>query len=465
MCKCRIITFTNEKNYNIIILRLGEYDNMLIGFKVKNFRSFSELQHFSMIAGKVRNNENHIVEMNNKKILKFSGLFGANGSGKSNLIIAISIVKELFNGGVRTLINNQYYRGKDGNLNNDSYFEYEIAVDKKLYSYGFELNFARNELVSEWLIDMTKPTEKVVFERDLKKKTINSDIKGKNEYFNLCLKEMQNNTSDLFLYEMSRRLIMSQSKDIFFKDIINVFNFLANDMIIIRPVSHKLLPLDYVDKKEKIIKYLNKMDINISDIKDSDYDINSIKSRMSDVDYANFMNDFEMHSKKDNVNSCTLRIDNDLYLVKKDDNNKFEVKSLQFMHNNSNYDFGAYEESDGTIRILELLDILLTENKVYLIDELDSSLHPLLVEGLLKLFLESNNTNQLIITTHELKTLDFDLVRRDEIWFTEKSEEGSTRLFSLEEFKDVARFDRKIDKAYMEGRFGAIAKIDTTHED
>lgn len=438
---------------------------MLMGFKVKNFRSFDELQHFSMLAGKVRNNENHIIETNNKKILKFSGLFGANGSGKSNLIIAISIIKGIFNGGIRTLINNQFYRGKNGDPNKDSYFEYEIEIDKKLYSYGFELNFSKNELVSEWLIDMTKPTEKIIFERDLKKKTIGSDIKEKNEYFNTCLKEMKNNNSDLFLLEMSRRLIMSKNNDVFFKDIINVFNFLANEMIIIRPASHKLLPLDYVDKKDKIIQYLNKMDININNIKADDYDINSIRSRMSDVDFANFINDFEMISKKAKINSCTLRIENDLYLVKKDENNKFEVKSLKFMHNNSEYSFGAYEESDGTIRVLELLDILLTDNKVYLIDELDSSLHPLLVEGLLKLFLESNNTNQLIITTHELKTLDFDLVRRDEIWFAEKSEEGSTRIFSLEEFKDVARFDRKIDKAYLEGRFGAIANIDTNYED
>lgn len=438
---------------------------MLIGFKVRNFRSFDELQHFSMLAGKVRNNENHIIETNNKKILKFSGLFGANGSGKSNLIIAISIIKDIFNGGTRTLINNQFYRGKNGNPNKDSYFEYEIEIDEKLYSYGFELIFSKNELVCEWLIDMTKPTEKIIFERDLKKKIIKSDIKEKNEYFNTCLKEMKNNNFDLFLLEMSRRLIMSKNNDVFFKDILNVFNFLANEMIIIRPTSHKLLPLDYVNKKDKIIKYLNKMDININNIETGDYDINSIRTRMSDVDFANFINDFEMISKKSNINSCTLRIENDLYTIRKDENNKFEVKSLKFMHNNSEYSFGAYEESDGTIRILELLDILLTDNKVYLIDELDSSLHPLLVKGLLKLFLESSNTNQLIITTHELKTLDFDLVRRDEIWFAEKSEEGSTRIFSLEEFKDVARFDRKIDKAYLEGRFGAIANIDTNYED
>ena len=113
---------------------------------------------------------------------------------------------------------------------------------------------------------------------------------------------------------------------------------------------------------------------------------------------------------------------------------------------------------------LELIDILISHNKLFLIDELDSSLHPALVDGLLKIFLQSNSDNQLIITTHELKTLDFDLVRRDEIWFAEKNECGESRIYSLEEFKDVARFDRKIDKAYMEGRFGAIANIDVNYE-
>lgn len=436
---------------------------MLIGFKVKNFRSFNELQHFSMLAGKVRNNEKHIVEVGQKKVLKFSGVFGANGSGKSNLILAISLIKEIINRNVRVLINDQFYRGKNGNPDNDSYFEYEIALDNKLYSYGFELNFSKNILISEWLIDMTKNKEKIIFERNIKENKFDSDIKGKNEYFNTCLKEMKNNDSNLFLSEMSRRLIMSNNNDIFFKDIINVFNFLANDMVIIRPSSHKLLELDYADKKNKIIKILNQMDINITDIKASDYDINSIKSRMSDVEFANFINDFELLSQKTNIKSCTLRLENDLYSIKKENNN-YEVKSLKFMHNNSKYLFGAYDESDGTIRILELLDVLLTDNKVYLIDELDSSLHPLLVEGLLKKFLELNSTNQLIITTHELKTMDFDLVRRDEIWFTEKASDGSTRLYSLEEFKDVARFDRKIDKAYMEGRFGAIANINTNYE-
>ena len=133
---------------------------------------------------------------------------------------------------------------------------------EKLYSYGFELNFSKQELVSEWSIDMTKPAEKIIFERDLKKKIINSDIKAKNEYFDTYLKEMKANNVDLFLLEMSRRLLMSQNNSRFFKNIINVYNFFVNDMVIIRPTSHKIMPLDYVDKKDKIIRYLAKMDIN-----------------------------------------------------------------------------------------------------------------------------------------------------------------------------------------------------------
>ena len=108
-----------------------------------------------------------------------------------------------------------------------------------------------------------------------------------------------------------------------------------------------------------------------------------------------------------------------------------------------------------SIKKIRLLDIQLKWISIVdfanFIDELDSSLHPLLVNELLKLFLESNKQTQLIITTHELRTLDFELVRRDEIWFTEKKENGNTKLYSLEEFKDVARFDGKIDRAYLGG--------------
>ena len=86
---------------------------MLIGFKVKNYRSFKDLQHFSLVAGKVRSNENHIVEIGKHKILKFSGMFGANGSGKSNFILALSMAQTIISKGIENIINNLYYRGSE----------------------------------------------------------------------------------------------------------------------------------------------------------------------------------------------------------------------------------------------------------------------------------------------------------------------------------------------------------------
>lgn len=438
---------------------------MLMGFKVRNFRSFKELQHFSMLSGKVRNNENHIIEKNKHKILKFSGVFGANGSGKSNLILAISIGQTLISKGINTLINNQYYRGVEDLKDKDSYFEYELALNDKLYSYGFEINIYKREIVSEWLIDMTKTKERIIFERDLKHNNYKSDIKDKkHSNFINCLDEMKKNAQNLFLSEMTRRLVMAMNNDIFFKDIFSVYKFMMQDTIIIRPSTHKLFDIDYIKNKEKIIKILKALDINIVDFVTELDNMENIRAKLSDNDYNNLLHDIDVLSMRYPNIKCTLRIENDLYTIKKQKDNTYDVCSLKFLHENSNNSFGAYDESDGTIRVLELIDILLTNDKLFLIDELDSSLHPLLVEGLLKIFLKSKTTNQLIITTHELKTLDFDLVRRDEIWFAEKNQNGDSKIYSLEEFKDVARFDRKIDKAYLEGRFGAISNIDTSYE-
>lgn len=418
-----------------------------------------------MISGKVRSNENHIIERNKYKILKFSGMFGANGSGKSNLILAMSMIQTIINKGINAIINNQYYRGIEDGKDKDSYFEYELSLGNKFYSYGFEINIYRKEIISEWLIDMTKPKKKIIFERDSKKNKYNSNILN-NKYpnFTNCLEEMKKNNQNLFLSEMIRRLIMSGNNNNYFDDIINVYKFIVQDTIIIRPSTHKLFDIDYIKSKDKIIKILQALDINIVDFITEESNIKKIQSKLLDNDYNKILNEIDTLSLRYPNLRFTLRIENDLYTIKKQKDNTYDVCSLKFIHENNENSFGAYDESDGTIRILELIDILLTHDKLFLIDELDSSLHPILVEGLLKIFLKSKTTNQLVITTHELKTLDFNLVRRDEIWFTEKSNNGDTRLYSLEEFKDVARFDRKIDKAYLEGRFGAIANIDNSYE-
>ena len=143
---------------------------------------------------------------------------------------------------------------------------------------------------------------------------------------------------------------------------------------------------------------------------------------------------------------------------------KLVCQTIQFEHNKNNILFELSEESDGTVRILDLLEILLSdEGKTYVVDELDRCLHPSLtykfIETYLKLAAKKNL--QLIVTTHESRLLDFDLLRRDEIWFIDKQNTGESDIYSLEEYN--TRFDQKIDKAYLEGRYGGVPVFNTIY--
>jgi AAA15 family ATPase/GTPase len=131
-------------------------------------------------------------------------------------------------------------------------------------------------------------------------------------------------------------------------------------------------------------------------------------------------------------------------------------------------DFSIEEESEGTQRLINLIPILFSlknkSEKVILLDELDRRLHPLLSRQFLEFFLQGKAEemrNQLIFTTHDTNLLDLDILRRDEIWFLEKNQQGASHLYSLAEFK--IRPDLKIDKGYLNGRFGAIPFFGDIH--
>lgn len=437
---------------------------MLIGFKVKNFRSFNTMQHFSMVAGKTRNFPEHILDINNIKILKFSSIYGANASGKSNLVIAIDLGKELLLNNIQGLVSNQYFRIDEKNKEIPSYFEYEIEKNNKLYSYGFEVNINRKEIVSEWLIDMTKNNPFVIFERDTIKKTIKTDlkIKDKNDAnrFQVCISDILNNNKIFFLSEMTRRIQMNDGKTSSFIDFENVFDFFVNDLQLVLPNQKREIKFNYFSQFKKDIKPLLKMlGLDIDDLLECESNMSEIKDRLSLSDYNMLMSDMNHLRNDASKFGITLRIENCIYTINwnnKDDN--LEVKVIKLVHNNCNTYFDTYEESDGTLRILELIDILLSNNKVFIIDEIDRSLHPSLTVRFVNSFLKlvKKRNIQLIITTHESRLLSYNVLRRDEVWFAEKGSDGSTKLYSLEQFKDDARFDRRIDKAYLDGRYGAV---------
>jgi AAA15 family ATPase/GTPase len=139
-------------------------------------------------------------------------------------------------------------------------------------------------------------------------------------------------------------------------------------------------------------------------------------------------------------------------------NSEPEITILLLKHHDSNYEFQFFEESDGTQRLFDLVDMILTQREdiVYVVDELERSLHPKVTEQFLTLFMQAHESNraQLIFTTHENTIMNQNLFRRDEIWFVERSRENTSKIDSLDRFKE--RYDMKIDKAYLDGRYGAV---------
>lgn len=125
---------------------------------------------------------------------------------------------------------------------------------------------------------------------------------------------------------------------------------------------------------------------------------------------------------------------------------KFHI--INFKHFSDEEYFSLGDESDGTVRLLELYSILYDKrDKTYFIDELDRSLHPNLTYTFIKKFLSKTNNSQLIVSTHEDRLLDLNILRRDEIWFVEKDKIGNSQLYSLEQFK--TRFDKDIMNAFI----------------
>ena len=139
-------------------------------------------------------------------------------------------------------------------------------------------------------------------------------------------------------------------------------------------------------------------------------------------------------------------------------NEEPEITILVLKHGKSIFDFNFAEESDGTKRLFDLIDMLLTkrEDTLFVVDELERSLHPKLTEHFLELFMQAHEGErmQLLFTTHEDTIMDQELFRRDEIWFVERDANNASAIYSLDRFKE--RYDKKLSKAYLEGRYGAI---------
>ncbi len=160
-----------------------------------------------------------------------------------------------------------------------------------------------------------------------------------------------------------------------------------------------------------------------------------------------------------NFYATVIRSRRNIFIITLEKDKAFHFYAVKFVHNlgGKEIEFSMESESDGTHRLFQLLEILISKKeKVYIMDEINRSLHPkLTVQFVKKYFLNAKDRRiQLVTTTHESRLMSHDIVRRDEIWIADKNDDDSTKLFSLED--EQVRIDKVLDQNYMDNVWGGV---------
>ena len=375
---------------------------MVLRFRLKNVFSFRDEITLDLQAAKIQTEKGkalsgNLFTINGEQILKSISMFGANASGKSNVIKGIKACVNMIRSS-HTYNENTIFQVApfkfDGYDKQPSSFYVRFIVDGIEYEYSFSLT--QTEILTEQLYYYPRGRRSLVFTRDETKGPEKTEIYE----FRQAIKrpmDVAANTSRKTLF-VSRASQMD--RDIAKK----VFRFFTEDIVL--DYKESAMPVeDFLKtKKENILRILNAAD---SDIVDMKIQSNSLKT---------------FHKSNPNIA----------------------------------FDFDT-EESEGTKTLFQMmLGIInvIRNDRTLLMDGIDTNLHPHLVEYIINLFNRSNHA-QLIYTAHNTHLLNTDFQRRDQVYFVNKRDDGYSELYSLYDFKDF-RDNYDMEKAYLQGRFDAI---------
>ncbi len=438
---------------------------MLVNFSVKNFLSFDEAINFSMVPGRAKLFSDRIESIGDDlKVLKFSAIYGANASGKSNFIKAIYEFGRLVIKGSHQTQKKYSFLGKKDSNKNPTSFEVGININGQNIIYGFEYIYDSNSFSSEWLYVFENGKEKPIFERRIPDGVFELyfDLdKSDSERLNVYKEDFKQEGKKLFVSFVwgLKKKINNKNIDI----IASIQSWIFDDLEVTFPDNDLTTPDYFLEdsKIEELSCFLKKYGTGIEKLSLSTMNDSEVK----EIIPTKIIDAIEERAKTKDNSITYLRSKTQLIFVETK-NKTIKYSKVLFVHkiNGNNVEMNLARESDGTIRIMELAPVVLTKNKnkTFFVDEFDRCLHPLLSVMFIKDFLKKANqgsNNQLIITTHESLLMDLELLRRDEIWFVEKKN-GFSEMYSLEDFQE--RFDRKVDKQYLSGRYGAVPLFQNT---
>ena len=416
---------------------------MLIDFSVQNYRSIKQKQLLSLASAK----GSELQETNTFQsdipnlpgLLRSAIMYGANASGKSNVVKAL--------GFMHFFVLNSFGALQEGQLipvkpflfdpetsKSPSEFEITFVSDAVRYQYGFAATQQR--IIGEWLIAYPEGKPQRWFDRVFDQSTSAYEWRFSRHF--LGQKEVIKTAT------RSNALFLSTAIQLNNDQLKPVFGWFLNKLEIILPGADINLQFTIdrcssEEEKRRVLAFMNAADMSIVNIQ--------LEKKPFDPAIVPPFIGAELREK----------------LIA--DMRGKELTAVNFVHDAGTGSgvLDLHEESQGTQKLFAFagpwLDVL-SRGRILIIDELDTSLHPLLVRHLISLFhtpgLNRNNA-QLVITTHDTTLLDPDIFRRDQVWFTEKNANGATSLYSLVEFKP--RKNEAFERGYLKGRYGALPFI------
>lgn len=414
---------------------------MLIEFSVTNFRSIKDTQTLKMTAnkgGKLSDNSFDSGLRGLPQLLSSVAMYGPNAAGKTSFIKAISFMKQFILGSSKNQqegedIKVEPFKFDAENRKSPSEFEVIFIKDNVRYQYGFSVTSKR--VVSEWLLAYPAGRSQRWFQRDY-----NSEVDSDNWYFGSKLHGKRKVWAEA---TRDNALFLSTAVQLKSVQLKPVFDWFQKDLHIVSDSGfesgYTLMQCKDEDAKKRIIDFMNAADFSISDIRLKE-DVLTLQSFPADMPKSIREEILEEVKDKKFIN-------------------------VELMHpstcGSEQIPIDLDEESSGTQKFFSFagpwLDVI-EEGSTLFVDELDNSLHPLMVRFLVGLFqdpLKNKNKAQLIFTTHDTSILDKEFLRRDQIWFFEKNNKSNfTNLYPLTDFRP--RDSEALEKGYLQGRYGAL---------
>ena len=450
---------------------------MILKLHFDNYKSFNGGSTLSAIATPASAESSHAVAVQDIPVLKNLAVFGPNSSGKTNLVSALSFLQRLLEkqeGFWDSRRLGSYCRLHKENAKRETHFTIHFSVEATIFAYEISLCISEAKLTEEklWMRKSSKEDFLELFARESdgtialgaylmkhvgsigknKLKVYQADyLKNKNVPFLAFLSKNRNHDGSPLL-----------------EDIQNAYEYLTRKIVLVSPDETLGTPRWQIQDGQisDVDGILGCFDLGISQIKVKEVGKQEVLEHLPEEildEFIGIMMDMRKRPDCPPVLKATCSSRTQFVFLEMAEDCSIAYKMIKLEHNLSDSLYDYEEESDGTRRIFQLLNMLLDNNsdKVYVVDELDRSLHSSLVAAFVKKFHDSTKDccKQFIFTTHDIHLLDDrDLLMHDEIYFVDKDGRNSSQICSLADFR--AEKIPSISKAYMQGRFGAIPTID-----